>query len=73
MVALFPQHKGRKSLTKLPISAAGLGQQADGTSSRRDFRPKIKLYKHLKPLFFSSVKRFFSKFQASLVHNKRYL
>ena len=41
MVALFPQHKGRKSLTKLPISAAGLGQQADGTSSRRDLGRKL--------------------------------
>ena len=30
----------------------GLGQQADGTSSRRDFKPKLKLYKHLKTLFY---------------------
>ena len=28
----------------------GLGQQADGTSSRRDFKPKFKHYKHLKML-----------------------
>ena len=38
--------------TSTDITSTGLGQQADGTSSRRDFRPKIKLYKRLKSLIF---------------------
>ena len=50
----------------------GLGQQAGGTSSRRDFRPKFELYKHLKRLFFNLVKRCVSKIQENLFHKKRY-
>ena len=30
----------------------GLGQQTVGTSNRRDFKPKIELYKNLKHYFF---------------------
>ena len=36
----------------LGLDHSGLRQQADGTSSRRDFKPKLKLYKHLKTLFY---------------------
>ena len=35
----------------LPYKILGLGQQADGTSSRKDFRPKFKLYIHFRSLF----------------------
>ena len=58
-----PKHQSaRTTITLSMLFNSGLGQQADGTSSRRDFKPKLKLYKHPKTLFYHLKNDAFLKF-----------
>ena len=43
---------GGLNYIQTPIITSVRYHGIDGTSSRRDFKPKLKLYKHLKTLFY---------------------